>query len=1079
MTDFVLGRLKFTFKGAWTASTAYLADDIVRYGGQTYACVTNHTSSAGNGFYTDAVKWSLITSGTDWKGDWQVNTYYKVNDVVKYGGIVYVANVGHMSNISTNYGLEADYSKWVTYSATPNFVGSWAANVRYKANDVVQYGADLYIVNNPHFSNGNSLINAWTNNEANTSIFVGGLQFEDTYNSGTIYQVGDIVRYGGYNFIATNDTQGNLPTVTAYWSVLSTGFKHQGDFNASLSYKPGDVVRYGAGIYVAKVDTTIGALPTVTAQWDLLSQGQRWTGNYAANVTYVPGDLVKYGGYLYSANAVSTGNAPTSNAYFQIQTSGMDWKGNWSNVTNYQLGEAVNYSNSSFISIITNNQNNIPPDTPNAWNLMSQGSQDTFTTTQGDISYRSNSSGMARLGIGTTGQVLSTDGIIPRWEDNGKSGNVYYVAPEGVDAVGYGGTKQRPYGSIKYAALNASANATIYVAAGNYYEQLPITLKSGTALVGDNQRTVTINPKAGLADDGVSQCNVTTMFFMSDGSIINKVTMRGMTGWTANVTNQDNLASTNVAGVYVRLNPDSPIIHKSPYVLECAAIGAGGIGALVDGNAHATGNKSMIFHGYTVISSDGIGYWVRNGGRAEIVSCFTYYCKFGYATTGGGVIRSLNGNNSYGRVGAYSQGYDLAEAPLVGNVYGDILSITYSGGDFATGSYLTGVTSGANAIITSNQISGNKLYVKRTTGTPFLNNEPVIGSLGGTANVTSSGNTVGQQGFIIVADGFASIPVAGSSIQFADDTQYAYVIQSLSGTYTNTSSVITLVLTQDKPTRTADGADITIRRNYSQTRLTGHDFLNIGTGNVITTNYPNTPLTPPAQGNEVIEDFPGRVYYISTDQDGNFRVGDYFRIDQATGTATLNASAFNLAGLTSLRLGSIGAQLGETINEFSSDETMSGNSNLAVPTEYAVRQYVEAKTTAIGASANTAIANSIQGNAVPTFAMLTVDYNTSNVTYDTAGRANSFIIGSGNTQYRVSNVQYVQIPAAATSGASNVQYTFGNLTFWANGSATPSVSNITVRSNVISSYREVIGTLSQNVTVNYSGNSIANIVISA
>jgi hypothetical protein len=180
-----------------------------------------------------------------------------------------------------------------------------------------------------------------------------------------------------------------------------------------------------------------------------------------------------------------------------------------------------------------------------------------------------------------------------------------------------------------------------------------------------------------------------------------------------------------------------------------------------------------------------------------------------------------------------------------------------------------------------------------------------------------------------------------------------------------------------------------------------------------------------------------------------------------------------------LRLGSIGAQLGETINEFSSDETMSGNSNLAVPTEYAVRQYVDSRATAIGASANAAIASSIQPNSVPTYSMLTVNYNTSNITYDAQGRANSFIIGSGNTQYRVSNVVYTQLPAAVASGTSNVLYTFGNVTFWANGTATAGVSNITVRSNVIASYREQIGTISQNVTINYSGNSIANIVISA
>ena len=38
---------------------------------------------------------------------------------------------------------------------------------------------------------------------------------------------------------------------------------------------------------------------------------------------------------------------------------------------------------------------------------------------------------------------------------------------------------------------------------------------------------------------------------------------------------------------------------------------------------------------------------------------------------------------------------------------------------------------------------------------------------------------------------------------------------------------------------------------------------------------------------------------------------------------------------------SICAQIGETINEFSSDVTMSGNSNLAVPTEKATKGYVD------------------------------------------------------------------------------------------------------------------------------------------
>ena len=45
MADFVLGRIKFVWKGDWTASTAYLADDVVKYGGNAFIAVVNHTLS--------------------------------------------------------------------------------------------------------------------------------------------------------------------------------------------------------------------------------------------------------------------------------------------------------------------------------------------------------------------------------------------------------------------------------------------------------------------------------------------------------------------------------------------------------------------------------------------------------------------------------------------------------------------------------------------------------------------------------------------------------------------------------------------------------------------------------------------------------------------------------------------------------------------------------------------------------------------------------------------------------------------------------------------------------------------------
>ena len=86
---------------------------------------------------------------------------------------------------------------------------------------------------------------------------------------------------------------------------------------------------------------------------------------------------------------------------------------------------------------------------------------------------------------------------------------------------------------------------------------------------------------------------------------------------------------------------------------------------------------------------------------------------------------------------------------------------------------------------------------------------------------------------------------------------------------------------------------------------------------------------------------PGRVYYTATDELGNIYVGDQFKVDQATGNVTLDASAFNLSGLESLRLGSVGGLIGASVNEFSTDGTLSQNSNTKVPTQAAVKLYVD------------------------------------------------------------------------------------------------------------------------------------------
>lgn len=604
-----------------------------------------------------------------------------------------------------------------------------------------------------------------------------------------------------------------------------------------------------------------------------------------------------------------------------------NWKGLWSNGVSYVKDDVVRYSGSSYVCITGHiSSGTFAPDA-SKWDLMAEGT--TPTTTQGDLIYRSVSAD-SRLGIGDSGQVLTVESGLPVWKDNGVLDKIYYVAPTGSDANS-GQSWGTAFATIKHACSVAVGPATVYVASGQYEEELPIIVPSFVAVVGDNQRTTIVGPASGYEQQ--------TMWKLGDGALLNKMAFIGLTGFVPYAPDDTSIENATVGGVYVAFDPLVPIATKSPYVIECSAKSAGGIGALVDGSVHSTGIKSMVFHGFTVILDSGVGYWIKDNGKAEIVSCFTYFCHMGYVCTGGGKIRALNGNNSYGTYGALASGYNITESTLNGTLYGDQLEYTpvsLSGGSFGDGETITGSLSGATGTVLNVQAGAAKVYYKSTNAFDFQVGETIDNGAGVTATIATGGVT-GQQGFVLVATGLNAEPKPGGSVELTGDS-FTYVIQSVSG-WVNSSSNAVILLASEKTTPTLDGTQIKIRYDYSNIRLTGHDFLSIGTGGVLTTNYPGAPFQANAQGNEVIEKFPARVFYVSTDQDGNFRVGEYFKVDQATGRATLNASAFDLSGLTSLKLGSIGAQLGELVNEFSSDTTLSGNSNTAVPTEKAVKTY--------------------------------------------------------------------------------------------------------------------------------------------
>ena len=150
------------------------------------------------------------------------------------------------------------------------------------------------------------------------------------------------------------------------------------------------------------------------------------------------------------------------------------------------------------------------------------------------------------------------------------------------------------------------------------------------------------------------------------------------------------------------------------------------------------------------------------------------------------------------------------------------------------------------------------------------------------------------------------------------------------------------------------GALGTLTIRIALVRVTSHDFLEIGTGSYADTNYPNdifglavndfnsVPLYTtdtdaegvPITRAQVQERDVGRVFFVTTDQYGNFSVGPFFKVDQGTGTVTFSAS------IALSQLDGLGFKRGATVSEFSVDDRMQDESNDAVPTEGAVASYL-------------------------------------------------------------------------------------------------------------------------------------------
>jgi hypothetical protein len=241
-----------------------------------------------------------------------------------------------------------------------------------------------------------------------------------------------------------------------------------------------------------------------------------------------------------------------------------------------------------------------------------------------------------------------------------------------------------------------------------------------------------------------------------------------------------------------------------------------------------------------------------------------------------------------------------------------------------------------------------------------------------------------QSGGVIAVRQLTAIPKNGSNISFAHLPDRNFKLVAVTGllggndgsrrAFFQVSPVLQIFEAPD------NGTLVTTRIRFSQARMTGHDFLDIGTGNFAETNYPGVPTQDSVPANETVENGGGRVFFTTTDQDGNFRVGELFSIEQSTGVATLNADAFNISGLQELSLGEFTLGGGSaTITEFSTDPFFTANSDSVIPTQRAIKSYIASQIGGGGASlnVNSVIAGTIQisGSTITTTGNETITMN--------------------------------------------------------------------------------------------------------
>jgi hypothetical protein len=440
---------------------------------------------------------------------------------------------------------------------------------------------------------------------------------------------------------------------------------------------------------------------------------------------------------------------------------------------------------------------------------------------------------------------------------------VYYVSKSGNDG-NTGKSLSTAFLTIKAAVAAANAQiisalpATnvricIFVKSGDYTEDNPIDVQPRITLWGDNLRSVSVRPLTPAVD----------IFWLRQGCYINGFTFR------------DHLSPAAAIAFPASGNSTNNIINTSPYVQNCSSITTTGAGMRVDGSK-AGGLKSMVTDAYTQINQGGIGIHILNQGYAQLVSIFTICTQDGILAESGGYCSVTNSNSSFGTIGLRANGVSPVlysgvsdGVDQIGNIINvdGLPNTPYNNNAVSFDGGLTYYT-----IYNATSLNGSKTYVSGgISPSTTLVLDDVIGVYIG-AELTGPAFTLGQNVTGILNE--TTITISAS----ADGPLSPGDIIPFTGTRSTLELANTVVgsIPDNTPA-------IFVQR--STINASSHTFEYIGTGNNLATALPQAGGVP-IQANEVVQTNGGEVVYTSTDQRGDFRIGDQLTINSVQGTIT-------------------------------------------------------------------------------------------------------------------------------------------------------------------------------------------------